>query len=268
MLGATGDSSARCADRQARLRSIRSCEVSWPAFRAAGTGVDRKERVVYSHAPVSDERKSGAEKIVPIVLAAGPSRHLPLPKALARFGRKTALALAVENCSGFERPIVVLGCDAARIRRAVPPGVRVVVNRRWKTGQLGSLLVALRHVPRGAAFLVYPVDHPLLTRAILRRLSRAFARRSRSQAIILPIYRGRVGHPAIFAAEVRREFRRAQTAREVVYGDLGRVKFVSVNSTAIWLDFDTTASYRRCLRKFKKQAEQRSGQPRKKAVAK
>ena len=202
---------------------------------------------------MSRERKNDAKKIVPILLAAGPSRHLPFPKALARFAEKTALELAVENCSGFERPIVVLGCEAARIRRAVPAGARVVVNRRWRTGQLSSLLAALRCVPRDAAFLVHPVDHPLLTRAIVRRMSRAFALRNAKQIIVLPIFRGRVGHPAIFAPEIRKELRRARTAREVVYRDPQRVKFVKVESAGIWFDFDTSASYRRCLREYEMQ---------------
>ncbi len=189
---------------------------------------------------------------MPIILAAGASRHMPQPKALARFGKKTALEIAVENCAGLERPIVVLGCDAARIRRAMPAGVRVVINRRWKAGQLSSLLAALRQVPRGAAFLVHPVDHPLLTRAIVLRICRAFARRTAEQKMTLPIFRRRAGHPAIFAPEIRGELRRAQNAREVVYRDLGRVKIVKVKSAGIWLDFDSPVSYRRCLRVYEK----------------
>jgi CTP:molybdopterin cytidylyltransferase MocA len=55
------------------------------------------------------------EKIIPIILAAGSSQALPFPKALAPFGRKTALAIAVENCSFWGRSLVVLGSDAERI---------------------------------------------------------------------------------------------------------------------------------------------------------
>jgi CTP:molybdopterin cytidylyltransferase MocA len=239
------------------MNRIRFCKVSLLAFRAVRAGVERRGRVVYSHAPVPDKRKRSAEKIVPIVLAAGPSRHLPFPKALVRFGKKTALEIAVENCRGFERPIVVLGSGAAQIRHAIPAGVRVVVNRRWRAGQLSSLLAALRWVPQGAPFLVLPLDHPLLTPAIVRRLSRAFVRRNAEHMIFLPICRGRVGHPAIFAPEIRGELRRAQTAREVVYRDPRRVKFVKVTSAGIWLDFDDAASYRRCLSEYERRFERR-----------
>ena len=235
--------------RAATLRELRpSGRTAIPAGRRS---VERGEQVVYSRGRLAYKSKSGPEKIVPILLAAGPSRRLPFPKALAPFGHKTALEIAVDNCAGYERPIVVLGCQAQRIRKAVPAGVRLVLNRRWRRGQLSSLLAALRLVARDAPFLVYPVDHPLLTASIVRRMCRAFARRRRGQKIALPVYRGRVGHPAIFAPEIREELRRARTAREVVHRDLRRVNFVKIKSPGIWLDFDTTASYRRCLRAFK-----------------
>src|SRR4029077_10270234 len=50
--------------------------------------------VVYPAAALS----TNDEAIVPIILAGGSSKHLDFPKPLARFGDKTALLLAVENC--------------------------------------------------------------------------------------------------------------------------------------------------------------------------
>lgn len=192
-------------------------------------------------------------RIAAIILAAGPSRSLRFPKALAPFAGKTALEIALKNCSELKPVIVVLGCDAARVSRAVPSGVRVVLNRHWRKGQLSSLLAALRRVPRDAAILVYPVDHPLLTRGLVRTLCRAFARRSARHKIVLPIFSGRAGHPTIFAPEIRKELQRARTAREVVYRDLRRVKFVKVESSEIWGDISDQASYYRCLREIEKQ---------------
>lgn len=214
--------------------------------------------MAYSRTPVSDKRKTGTARIVPILLAAGPSRHLPFPKALARFGTKTTLEIAVENCRSLGKPVVVLGCQAGRVRRAAPAGARVVVNRRWRKGQLSSLLAGLRQIPHDAPFLVYPIDHPLLATFVIRRICRAFARRKRSQMIVLPVFGGQVGHPAIFAPSLREELRRARSAREVVYRNPRRVKFVKVASAGILLDFDTPASYRRCLRDYRRLAPRES----------
>lgn len=205
------------------------------------------------------------EAIVPVILAAGPARALGFPKALARFGRRTALELAVENCAGLAKPVVVLGWEAGRVRRAVPRGVHMVVNRAWQAGQLRSLLAGLRRAPGGAAVLLYPVDYPLLTPAVVRRLAEAFRARRSSQAVVVPVFRGRSGHPVVFAAALRRELARARTAREVVERYPARVRRVRVRTSAIGRDFGTPASYRRLRRAFRRRRARRSekaGSPR------
>lgn len=189
-------------------------------------------------------------KIVPIILAAGSSKNLSLPKALARFGEKTALAIAFENCLGFERPIVVLGCDARLVRPAVPRTAHVVINRRWREGQLSSLLRALEHVAPATAVLIYPVDHPLVEKSVVTRIVREFRRRKSTQEIVMPRHRGRYGHPVILSAALRNELSSAATAREVVYRVPGRICPVDVGTSAIYQDFDNPKTYQRCLRKF------------------
>ena len=83
-------------------------------------------------------------------------------------------------------------------------------------------------------------------------MTRAFFRRRQGQSIVLPIAGEKVGHPTIFASELREEILAARTARDVVYADSQRVKFVKLNSAAIWLDFENAGSYRRCLREYSK----------------
>jgi CTP:molybdopterin cytidylyltransferase MocA len=191
------------------------------------------------------------EKIVPIILAAGRAEGLGFPQAVGRFGRRTAIQIAVNNCARLGRAVVVLGDEAERVRRAVPRGTRVVVNRRWRAGQLSSLLAGLRLVPRSAALLVYPVDHPMIGRRVIDRLARAFAERRADEKIVMPRRGKRAGHPVIFSAELRSELEKAKTAREVSYRDSSRVRFVAVKTKAVWEDFDSPASYRRLARIFK-----------------
>ena len=163
-------------------------------------------------------------------------------------GRRTAVEIAVADCGGLARPIVVLGDEAERIRRAVPRRARVVVNRRWRSGQIGSLLAGLRMVPRDAAFLVYPVDHPRIGRRLIERLAGAYAARRHGEQIVMPRRGKRAGHPVIFAPQLRREIEAAQSAREVSYRDPSRIRFVAVRTAGIWQDFDSPESYRRLRR--------------------
>ncbi len=207
------------------------------------------------------------EPIVPIILAAGSSKGLDFPKPLAGFGRRTALDIALSNCAGLERPIVVLGSDAARVRPHVPPGAIAVVNRRWRSGQLSSLLCGLRRAPRGSAILLYPVDHPLLTRALTLGLAQAFWSRHPHQRIVMPRYLNRPGHPVIFAPEVLPEFKTAKTAREVTYRDSTRIRFVTVSNPAVCTDFRSPKTYRACLAKYKAAHARRSARPHRRKIS-
>jgi CTP:molybdopterin cytidylyltransferase MocA len=191
------------------------------------------------------------EEIIPIILAAGSSQPLPFPKALARFGKKTALDIAVENCSFSPKVLVVLGADAQRIRPAVPKSSEIVINRRWREGQLSSLQAALKRIESDAAFLLYPVDHALITRKIVEQLVRKFLARSASQEIAMPHHEGADGHPVIVSAAVRPEFFEAATAREVIYKAPERIRVLNVRTASILEDFDTMESYEECLRKFR-----------------
>jgi len=201
-----------------------------------------------------------ATKIVPIILAAGKSARLGFPKPLARFGKRTALEIAVENCAGLGRPVVILGWAAARVRRTVPAGTTVVVNRGWRAGQLSSLQAGLGRVAPRTAFMLYPVDYPLLTPAVLRRLVGGFRNSRTGQSIIAPVYRGRLGHPVIFAPELRVELATARTAKEVVFAESPRVKCVKTGTAAIWQDFNSPATYRRRRRDYLRRTEPRREQ--------
>ena len=191
------------------------------------------------------------EKIIPIILAAGSAQPLPFPKALAPFGSKTALEIAVENCSFLGRTLVVLGSDAERILPNVHKSAQVVMNRRWRDGQLSSLLAALENLGSDAAFLIYPVDHALIKQNTVEQLVRAFRARSASQEIVMPRHEGTYGHPVIVSAAVRPEFFEAHTAREVMYRVPERIRVLNVRTGSIFEDFHSLESYEECLRKFK-----------------
>jgi molybdenum cofactor cytidylyltransferase len=191
------------------------------------------------------------ETIIPIILAAGPSPNLPFPKALAQFGRKNALQIALANCQSLAEPVIVLGSDAYLTRQRLSQSVRVVMNRHWRNGQLSSLQAALKKIPTNAAFMIYPVDHPLIRPATIRQLVRAFRTRSARHEIVMPRHKKSFGHPVIVSAAVRPEFFSAPTARDVIYRHPERIRILTVNTTSIFDDFNSPESYARCLKKYR-----------------
>jgi molybdenum cofactor cytidylyltransferase len=184
-----------------------------------------------------------------VLLAAGESRRMGLPKPLLRFGATSFLEqiLSVLRRSDVDRITVVLGARAQTVRTATNlTGVAVVVNEDYGRGQLSSLLAGLRDVPpQVEAILLCLVDNPLVTTDVVNRLIRAY--RATHRPIVIPVVNGRRGHPALFARAVFDELRSApadEGARYVVNADADRILEVDVHDGAILVHIDTPEDYR------------------------
>jgi CTP:molybdopterin cytidylyltransferase MocA len=127
--------------------------------------------------------------MVGVLLAAGASKRMGRTKALAKVGSESYVARGIRNLwCACDKVVVVLGADAARIRkhteeefvRLVETGcldqalhaalrrkvqeleVRFVVNRAWKRGMYSSVRAGLAAAVKLGrdAVVVMPVDHP------------------------------------------------------------------------------------------------------------
>jgi len=143
------------------------------------------------------------------------------------FGGKTALAIAIENCAGLERPLLVLGCDAPRVRRAVPRAAQLYgIVAGGGPDQLAAARAKTNSC--GCRFLIYPVDHPLLKRKTIQQFVRAFRTREESQEIVIPRHEV-LRHPPSYR-KLRREFFKSKTARDVIYRLPSRVRVIEVQT--------------------------------------
>lgn len=181
--------------------------------------------------------------IVGVLLAAGASTRMGRPKALLSAGGESFIAGGIRRLwSACDRVVVVLGADAARIRRttgrefealmgagrltrdlaqARDPEVhhleaRFVVHRAWTRGMLSSARAGLREALRGGpeAVLVLPVDHPsvrprtivALGRSLRAALASGRAPRDRARlaVAVIPRFRRRRGHPIAISPALAR----------------------------------------------------------------
>jgi molybdenum cofactor cytidylyltransferase len=136
------------------------------------------------------------------ILAAGESRRMGTPKALLVYRGRTFLEhlrdVVRHPRVGLVR--VVLGAHAEQIRNRIKlPGSEVVINPDWPSGQLTSIQAALRSLPPEIeGLLVCLVDHPLISPALVEKLIQHYD--AGAGRIVVPTFRGRRGHPIIFAA--------------------------------------------------------------------
>ena len=193
-----------------------------------------------------------AASVAGVVLAAGASTRMGVPKPLLDAGGKTFAARLVDALArGGCDPVVVVGASGAgtladEVVRS--PGL-LVVNPGGRGGQIGSLRAALDHLegladPPGA-FAFTPVDNPSVAPATVRALVEAW--RGSQASIVLPRYGEARGHPVVADMGMAGEFRAGglrEGARTVVRRDPGRVLEVEVADPGVADDLDTPERYR------------------------
>jgi len=146
---------------------------------------------------------------------------------------------------------VVLGANAEEIRSKLGlEASAVTLNPDWQKGQLSSIQAAVRSLPRGETdgLLLCPVDHPLVSAALVARLIAEFD--ASGKGIVLPTYRGRRGHPVIFRATLYDELLAASPevgARQVVWAHPADVVEVPTNEEGVVLNINDPETLRRAL---------------------
>jgi molybdenum cofactor cytidylyltransferase len=183
-----------------------------------------------------------------IVLAGGKSERMGRPKPLLPCRGSTFLGTILDTLArtrvGAVR--VVLGHYAKEIRTAVGlPRGSMVVNPKPDRGMLSSLRLGIAALPAGvSAFVVWPVDHPLVEAATVDRLIEAFE--TSGAPLLVPLHSGRRGHPTLFSMGLAPEIDAApaaEGARAVVRAHARDVIEVAVDDRWVAAGIDTPEAY-------------------------
>jgi molybdenum cofactor cytidylyltransferase len=189
-----------------------------------------------------------------VILSGGASSRMRSPKALLPYQGQPFLEHLLEITShrdiGVRR--VVLGAHAERIAKAVDlKADEIVINHEWEKGQLSSIQAALRSLPPGTeGMLLCLIDHPLISSALVQDLIEQFYKTEKP--IVLPVYEGRRGHPAIFSASLYDELFRAPLetgARAVVWAHSGEIEEFQTNEEGCVLNLNDPETLNRAIEK-------------------
>jgi molybdenum cofactor cytidylyltransferase len=187
------------------------------------------------------------------ILAAGESRRMGQPKALLRYRGKT-FAEHLVSATRHERvglTRIVLGAQAGEIRsRLRLDATWIIENPNWQQGQLSSIQAVIRSLPGETEGLILcPVDHPLISGFLVAQLIQEFD--STEKQIVLPTYKGKRGHPAIFRVSLYGELLAASPevgAREVVWAHPKDVTEVETDEEAVVLNLNDPETLEKAIR--------------------
>ena len=164
-----------------------------------------------------------------LILGAGASQRLGLPKQLLPFRGKTMLGWVVDQAqraTALDEIVVVLGRAADEIREQVDFGAaHVVENPVFAEGCASSYRAGIGALDsRSEAIMIILGDQPGITPEIINSLAEEW--RGEEASIALCSYRGRKGHPMIFARTMFEQLKG-------LHGDKAAWKLVDANSDVV-----------------------------------
>jgi molybdenum cofactor cytidylyltransferase len=184
-----------------------------------------------------------------IILAAGKSTRMGSPKALLKIGDKSFAQHIVATliASRVLDIVLVLGADAEPIQNQLNwfEG-KPVINKEWEKGQLSSVLLGLRAVERQDlhGVLIWPVDRPLVSRHVVVGMLHQFW--TKHKQIVVPIYKGRRGHPVLFGKDLFHDLESAPMevgARKVLQDHPNDVLEYQTEEEGIVINIDSPEDY-------------------------
>ena len=205
-----------------------------------------------------------------VILAAGLSSRLGSHKLLLPFQDKTIIETVVDLifAGGLEKINIVVGFGKEEVLGKLQRySLRVIENPRYRLGMSTSLKAAVEHVSKdrqNEAIFVFNGDMPLIRPDTVRRILEEY--NADKPAIMAPYYRGRRGHPVVFAREMYDQLLDITGdlgAREVLHRNARLLRSVIVDDPGIHFDIDTAEEYAQALAWVEK-----SGGDRKQATGK
>jgi molybdenum cofactor cytidylyltransferase len=183
-----------------------------------------------------------------ILLAAGQSKRMGKLKQLMPFGQSTIVGQAVDNLlnSAVNEVIVMVGYMAEDVTKAIAAKpIKLVINPDYEQGMSTSIIAGLKSVHSETQGVMLALgDQPLVNSQTINRLIEEFY--NHDKGIAVPTYRGRRGHPIIFAIKYKEQLLKLKGdvgGRQIIQDHPDDILEVVIDSESIVADFDTTDDY-------------------------
>jgi Uncharacterized MobA-related protein len=183
-----------------------------------------------------------------IILAAGESRRMGLPKMLLMFNGLTMIETVLKNISEskVDNILVVLGAGKNAIAEKIGKlDIEFCYNENYKEGMLSSVKCGFRNLPHDfKAAMVFQGDQPLIAASAINKIIEAYL--SSKYGIVIPVYDGKRGHPILIDRKYRNEIVKLSPRvglRELTLRFHDDILEVKTEEPGILKDFDTYKEY-------------------------
>ncbi len=184
-----------------------------------------------------------------IVLAAGASGRMKMPKQLLQFEGRTLLRRAVETAvqSIYQPVIVVLGAKFEKMKAEIEDlPINICFNEDWHSGLSSSIKIGLENLlqiaPKIAASVITLADQPFVTANHLNLFAEQFFKSNNS--IIAAEYNKTRGVPALFPREIFDDFNElsGDTGAKMII-EKYRKSLATINLPEAAFDIDTPQDF-------------------------
>lgn len=188
-----------------------------------------------------------------IILAAGESKRMGIPKMLLDINGKTMIENVIDNVakSDSNSILVVLGAGNEKLVDVISRyKVRHCYNENYREGMLSSVQCGFKNLPGDPeAVMVFQGDQPFISPEAINTVIDGY--RTSGKGIVIPVYKGRRGHPLLLVRGYRGFIEHLDPGEGLrSLADLypGDVLEVMTDDPGILRDFDTYDDY---IKEFK-----------------
>ena len=188
-----------------------------------------------------------------IILAAGASTRMKTQKLLLPCNGHTVIENVAENAMAVlgKRLIAVVGASQSEVVPLLKKkGISWCVNQNYEDGMLSSVICGMEELPFSAkAMVVFLGDQPQLPPDVPKQVISEWLKTGKG--IVIPVYAGKRGHPALFDLKYRKEIKMLEFSKglrslsgyhpeDVIEIDCGRSEVLT--------DLDTPDDYEKLLK--------------------
>jgi molybdenum cofactor cytidylyltransferase len=189
-----------------------------------------------------------------LILAAGESKRMKVPKMLLPFNGKTMIEKVIENVTRSKvfSTLVVLGSYRDEILGIISHlPISHCYNENYRKGMLSSIQCGFKNLPLSYdAVLVFPGDQPFIEPDVINQIMDAY--RETGKGIVIPVFRKKRGHPLLIDfkyKDIVEKLPEDEGLRSLANMFQEDVLEVKTQSPGILKDFDTKEDYLRELNK-------------------